>query len=84
MIRITLIRVGGTLIGKTASDRWNLLALGVDYVITDDRNQAIVKRLRREFGVDFTFTVARNDSVAWHASDAEHAALGSKIGKVAA
>jgi hypothetical protein len=84
MISIKLVRVGDKLIGKTASDRWNLLALGVDYVLASDRNQTVVKRLRREFGVDFTFSVCRNDSVVWQASDAEHAALGSKIGKVAA
>jgi hypothetical protein len=84
MIGIKLVRVGGVLVGKTASDRWNMLQLGLGHAITADRNQAAIKRLRREWGSDFTFTVSSREMPVWSATPAEIDALGSKIGKVAA
>lgn len=84
MIRITLVRVGNQLIGKTVSDRWNLITLGITGELTADRNQPTLKRLRRKWGADFTFTVARSETIVWDASDMESTALGWRNDNVAA
>jgi hypothetical protein len=45
-ITIELVRVGDRLVGRTVSDRFNLISLGVG-VIEHDRNQRAVKSIRR-------------------------------------
>jgi hypothetical protein len=62
-IVITLVRSGIAFEGQTASDRWNLRTLLGHSAIPADRNQTIVKRLRRAFGADFVFVVARSATV---------------------
>lgn len=86
MISIKLVRVGDTLVGQTASDRWNLMQMGFHsgYVIPADRNQTGIKRLRRAWGTDFTFSVVRGENSLKMANSAEIAALGPKIALIAA
>lgn len=55
-VRIELVRENGRLVGRTESDRWNLMTLGYEFV--DSRNQADIKKARREWGNEFTFSVA--------------------------
>lgn len=50
-IIIELVRHNGRLVGRTASDRWNLSVYGVG-TLADTRNQAEVKSLRRRAGKD--------------------------------
>ena len=84
MISIKLVRVGNQLIGKTASDRWNMIQLGLGHALTTDRNQTHLKRIRRAwFGV-FHFSVTSRDSVIWESTPTEKAALGTAIATIAA
>lgn len=56
---IQLVRFGDLLIGRTASDRWNLMQLGIG-VIGYDRNHRAVKALRRKLGAEgFGVSVVR-------------------------
>jgi hypothetical protein len=64
MIRIALVAVDGKLVGRTASDRWNLLVLFSKHVIYADRNQAGLKAARRRLaklgmGDDFRLVQCR-------------------------
>lgn len=65
MIRITLVQTeDGLLVGRTASDRWNLnVILGDGHKLYADRNSIAVKRIRRlvkrEFGDDFKIVIGR-------------------------
>jgi len=74
-ITIDLVRVGNVLIGRTASDRFNLETLGVEGPIESDRNQLAVKKLRRLHGDDFTFRVVRSAKPVWTMTHAEKLAL---------
>lgn len=84
MIHINLVRVGDMLIGRTVSDRWNLIQLGIDQSFAADRNHATLKSARRLWGNDFMFSVVRNDSVHWEASENEKNALGDAVLKISA
>lgn len=75
MIKIQLVRVNGRLKGRTVSDRWNLLMLGI-ISIADQRNQALLKRLRRRYAGEFAFEVVRDASPLSLPSNAEREALG--------
>jgi hypothetical protein len=75
-VRIELVREDGRLVGRTASDRWNLMTLGLD--LTDSRNQTDIKRARRMWGCEFDFSVmygAKRED----ATDAEFDAFGGYI-----
>jgi hypothetical protein len=61
MITIKLVRIGDKLVGKTVSDRWNLMQLGLSS-IPYDRNQGPLKKLRRAFGM-FAFKMDRGELV---------------------
>jgi hypothetical protein len=68
-ITIELVAVGGKLVGKTASCRWNLRMLGLDDLVDDGRNGASLKRARRaiakEFGADaFNLVKSRSRAIA--------------------
>jgi hypothetical protein len=67
-IAIEVVSVGGKLIGRTASDRFNLWALGLTDLVDDGRNGASLKKARRvlsrEFGTAFTLSKSRSRSVA--------------------
>jgi hypothetical protein len=64
-ITITLVQTAdGLLVGRTASDRWNLnTILGDGHTLYADRNSIAVKRIRRrierEFGGAFTVVIGR-------------------------
>ncbi len=76
MIRIELVRVGYRLVGRTVSDRWNLMTLGIG-PIPAEWNQAAVKRLRRALGGEgFSLGVVRGEAVRWAATHTELDALG--------
>lgn len=75
MLTITLVRVGGYLIGRTVSDRWNMETIGCG-PIKADRNQSVIKRLRREYTGIFAFVVVRNAQPDSYPTQAEHDALG--------
>ncbi len=79
-ITIELVSVGGKLVGRTASCRFNLRMLGLDDMADDGRNGAALKRARRqlerEFGADaFKLVKSRARSIALPTS-AEVEALG--------
>jgi hypothetical protein len=67
-ITIELVSVGGKLVGKTASCRWNLAMLGLTDLVDDGRNGATLKRARRElsraFGTAFTLSKSRARAIA--------------------
>jgi hypothetical protein len=67
-IAIEVVAVGGKLIGRTASDRFNLWSLGLTDLVDDGRNGASLKRTRRaiakEFGSAFTLTKSRASAIA--------------------
>ena len=79
MLRIELVRDGaGRLVGRTASDRWNLLVLGVTGLV-DSRNHAAIKSLRRSLtrlGLRRDFAVAVVAGSAQPMTRREAAALG--------
>ena len=81
-IAIELVSINGRLEGRTASDRWNLTALGLDGLIDDGRNGASLKRARRmiakEWGGAFTLAKSRAKTVSLPSS-AEFASLGSAL-----
>jgi hypothetical protein len=86
-ITITLVQTeDGRLVGRTASDRWNLdTILGVGHKLYSDRNSIAMKRVRRllkrEFGDAFTVAIGRGcvrDIVA-KPSRAEVDALGLAV-----
>lgn len=56
-IKIEVVKVNGMLVGRTFSDRWNLETLGLTS-IPADRNQTVIKRLRRA-NVDLTFATVK-------------------------
>jgi hypothetical protein len=68
-ITIELVSVGGKLVGRTSSCRWNLAMLGLTDLEDDGRSGASLKRARRaiakEFGADaFTLTKSRARSIS--------------------
>ncbi len=67
-IVIELVSDGrGRLVGRTASDRFNLSVLGLVGMV-DDRNGSAIKRARRmlsrEYGTAFTLTKVRTGAIA--------------------
>ncbi len=80
-IAIEVIAVWGRLVGRTASDRFNLRMLGLDDM-ADDRNGSAIKRSRRqltrEFGAAFTLSKSRARSISLPTS-AEVDALGGAL-----
>jgi hypothetical protein len=78
-ITIELVSVGGKLVGRTASCRFNLRMLGLDDMADDGRNGAALKKARRvlskEWGGAFTLSKSRARSIALPTS-AECDALG--------
>jgi hypothetical protein len=68
IIAIEVVAVGGRLVGRTASDRFNLRMLGLDDMADDGRNGAALKRTRRqltrEFGAAFTLSKSRARAIA--------------------
>jgi hypothetical protein len=81
-ITIELVSVGGKLVGKTASCRWNLAMLGLTDLVDDGRNGAALKRARRvlsrEWGGAFTLSKSRARSISL-ATTAEVDALGGAL-----
>ena len=75
---IELVRVGGRLIGRTVSDRWNLAVYGLD-ALRDDRNQSGVKRLRRLAARDGITVKVVKAPVVVFASGAEMEAFGGSV-----
>ncbi len=68
-ITIELVSVGGKLVGRTLSCRWNLAMLGLHDLVDDGRSGASLKRARRaiakEFGADaFTLSKSRSKAIA--------------------
>jgi hypothetical protein len=68
-IAIEVVAVGGKLVGRTASCRWNLAMLGLTDLEDDGRNGAALKRARRvlsrEFGADaFKLVKSRAHAIA--------------------
>ncbi len=67
-ITIELVSVGGKLVGKTASCRWNMAMLGLTDLADDGRNGAALKRARRvlsrEWGGAFTLTKSRSHAIS--------------------
>ncbi len=78
-ITIDLVSVGGKLVGRTSSCRWNLAMLGLTDLEDDGRSQASLKRARRmlsrEWGGAFTLSKARAKTISLPTS-AEVDALG--------
>jgi hypothetical protein len=89
-IRITLVQTAeGRLVGRTASDRWNMdTILGVGHKLWADRNSIAVKRLRRiiqrEFGNDLAVQIGRGciRDIVERPSKAEVASLGPALASV--
>jgi hypothetical protein len=85
-ITIELISVGGKLIGRTASCRWNLAMLGLTDLEDDGRSQASLKRARRviarEWGGAFTLSKSRARAIALP-SPIEVEALGQALAHAA-
>jgi hypothetical protein len=83
---IELVSVGGKLVGRTASDRWNLATLGLSNIIDDGRSQAGLKRARRmiarEWGGAFTLSKVRTGAIALP-SHMEIEALGVALARAA-
>ncbi len=81
-ITIELVSVGGKLVGRTASCRFNLRMLGLDDMADDGRNGASLKRARRvlsrEWGGAFTLSKARAKTISLPTS-AEVEALGEGL-----
>ena len=82
-IAIELVSVGGKLVGRTSSCRWNLAMLGLTDLVDDGRNGASLKRARRvlsrEFGADaFKLVKSRAHAIALPTS-AEIEALGEGL-----
>lgn len=59
---ISLVRIGGVLVGRTAEDRWNLESLGY-LALPYERNQSALKRLRRAWP-EFRIVAVRGCVVA--------------------
>ncbi len=82
IIAIEVVAVGGRLVGRTASDRFNLRMLGLDDMADDGRNGAALKRARRvlsrEWGGAFTLTKSRSRAISLPTS-AEVDALGGAL-----
>lgn len=74
MLKIELVRINGRLVGRTVSDRWNLWTLGLNY-IPYERNQKVVKRLRRAL-TEFAFVMIRGGQLETEPTPAECEALG--------
>jgi hypothetical protein len=78
-ITIELVSVGGKLVGRTSSCRWNLAMLGLTDLEDDGRSQASLKRARRvlsrEYGAAFTLSKSRARAITLPTS-AECDALG--------
>jgi hypothetical protein len=81
-IAIELVSVGGKLVGRTSSCRWNLAMLGLTDLEDDGRSQASMKRARRmlskEWGGAFTLSKARAKTISLPSS-AEVEALGEGL-----
>ncbi len=81
-ITIELVAVGGKLVGRTASCRWNLAMLGLTDLEDDGRSQASLKKARRviarEWGGAFTLSKARAKTISLPTS-AEVEALGEGL-----
>ena len=80
MIRVELVKTkDGLLVGRTASDRWNLETAGIGPLVWD-RNQRSVKAARRRLvKLGLTLTVVRDAAVQIHPTDAECYSLGLVI-----
>lgn len=78
-IQIEVVSIGGRLVGRTESDRFNLAVLGLSDLIDDGRNQASLKKARRAlakaFGSAFILTKSRFHTVEMP-TPIERAALG--------
>ncbi len=85
-ITIELVAVGGKLVGRTASCRWNLAMLGLTDLEDDGRSQASLKRARRvlsrEWGGAFTLTKSRARAISLP-SQVEIEALGVGLARAA-
>jgi hypothetical protein len=81
-IAIEVVAVGGKLVGRTASDRFNLWSLGLTDLVDDGRNGASLKRARRTiekvYGDDFKLVKSRSRAIALP-SPAEVDALGGAL-----
>ncbi len=81
-ITIELVAVGGKLVGRTASDRFNLWSLGLTDLVDDGRSQACLKRVRRAiekvYGDDFKLVKSRARAISLPTS-AEVDALGGAL-----
>ena len=76
---ISLVREGNRLIGRTLSDRWNLMQLGITS-IAYDRNQTGVKCLRRALAHQgFALSVVRGGKPQWSASPTETLAFSGSV-----
>ncbi len=76
---IQLVRVGDRLIGKSLSDRWNLMQLGVSSV-AHDRNHGGAKRLRRLASkLGLAVNVVRDAKPVWKATPAEVEAFSGTV-----
>jgi hypothetical protein len=79
MLHIELVRVGNRLVGRTVSDRFNLLSLGIG-VIGYDRNHRAAKTLRRKLQNEgFSLSVVRGGKPQWAASPAESEAFSGAV-----
>lgn len=77
MLRINVVVVGGRIIGKTVSDRWNLSTLGIDA----KTSQAAARRLCK--ALDCTLVVHRADqTISMKASKTEASSLGAKLARL--
>lgn len=79
MLRIELVRVGNRLVGRTVSDRHNLMVFGVG-PIAYDRNQTVVKQLRRALSHEgFNLGIVRGGKPQWSACRAEMEAFSGSV-----
>lgn len=77
MLKINCVVVGGKLVGKTVSDRWNLdmIGYGLD---KSTSSQAAARRLAQ--ALDCSIVVHRADqTIKAHASKLEVSSLGRKL-----
>jgi hypothetical protein len=81
-ITIELVSVGGKLVGRTGSDRFNLWSLGLTDLVDDGRSQACLKRVRRAiekvYGDDFKLVKSRARAISLP-TPVEVAALGGAL-----
>lgn len=63
-MQITIVKSDKGWVGRTASDRWNLSACGINGPIVADRNGSAVKRARRVVqSLGLTLKAAKADAV---------------------